>query len=470
MKTMLVTKVSQRSRSFSARVLLCVGSLWVAAEAAGQNLVSNPGFETNTGNGTAPTGWTKDFNSYGAYNGAYKTGSWCLHVGNASASGGEYQDITTEIGVTYTVSAWAQNFGSAAGSSHLDVLIGTPGTATYNFPNANTPHSTTKFAAGVTDNSFLVGGAWQQYTFAFTATGTTTRIGIYNSYKTGDTVHSINVDDVSVVPVVAAHHIAASVNGTGGSINPSGDVLVVDGASQTFTITANPGGYAIADVVVDGVSQPAAVSSGSYTFSANNADHTITASFTAPPPQLFTDAASSSGKFIDNWSTGTQFTTGANPIYVTHLGYVDWNSADNGFGDGFTGSPQVGLWQGAHGDASPTLITTVTIPTGTAATLVGKFRYVTLPTPITLQPNTTYQLMGYGYSTDPTVHWSAGSGTVDPTLGLSGFRAEAHSGGLGFGDLNADVGWTSPNVATSANFIWTFTAPSFHEGTLISFF
>lgn len=395
MKTIRMTKASNMSRTFSLLVLMCVGGLWAVTDAAGQNLITNGGFESPGGNGSAPTGWTADFNSYGTYSGAAHSGSWGLHAGNSSDSGGRYQDITTVPGTTYTVSVWAQNFNGAAGSSHLDVLIGTPGDGshTFTFPNYYTMHTTTKFAAGVTDNSFLVGGAWQQYTFTFTAAATTTRIGLYNSYKTGDTVHSINVDDVSVnVDDVSVAH------------------------------------------------------------------------------QLFTDAASSGGKFADNWSAGTQFTTGANPIYVTHLGYVDWNSADNGFGDGFTGSPQVGLWQGAHGDASPTLITTVTIPTGTAATLVGKFRYVTLPTPITLQPNTTYQLMGYGYSTDPTVHWSAGSGTVDPTLGVSGFRAEAHSGGLGFGDLNGPAGWTSPNVATSANFIWSFTAPSFHEGTLISFF
>ncbi|RLS52181.1 MAG: tandem-95 repeat protein [Planctomycetota bacterium] len=77
-------------------------------------------------------------------------------------------------------------------------------------------------------------------------------------------------------------------SGTGGSISPSGAVVVDDGASQTFTITANPGGYAIAEVLVDGVSQPAAINSGSYTFSANDANHTITASFSfnITPPDL----------------------------------------------------------------------------------------------------------------------------------------------------------------------------------------
>jgi uncharacterized repeat protein (TIGR02543 family) len=64
--------------------------------------------------------------------------------------------------------------------------------------------------------------------------------------------------------------------GTGGSISPSGAVGVNDGASQAFTITAGAC-YAIADVLVDGVSAGAIAS---YTFNNVTADHTIAASFT----------------------------------------------------------------------------------------------------------------------------------------------------------------------------------------------
>jgi MYXO-CTERM domain-containing protein len=162
---------------------------------------TNGGFEINTGNGSTPTGWTNDFNSYGAYSGAAHSGSWGLHVGHQSNSGGRYQDFDTVSGTVYLVTAWARNFESAVGTSHMDILIGTVGSATYNFPGANTAHSTTKFAAGVVNNSFLVDDTWSEYTFNFTATATTTRMGIYNSYKTGDTIHSIDVDDVSVTAV-----------------------------------------------------------------------------------------------------------------------------------------------------------------------------------------------------------------------------------------------------------------------------
>jgi hypothetical protein len=63
--------------------------------------------------------------------------------------------------------------------------------------------------------------------------------------------------------------------GTGGSISPSGAVLVNYGESQTFIITASPG-YRISDVMVDGSSIGVV---GSHTFTSVVADHTIAASF-----------------------------------------------------------------------------------------------------------------------------------------------------------------------------------------------
>jgi hypothetical protein len=63
--------------------------------------------------------------------------------------------------------------------------------------------------------------------------------------------------------------------GPGGTISPSGAVIVKNGESQTFSITPDPG-YHIADVLVDGVSVGSVTS---YTFSKVTADHTIVASF-----------------------------------------------------------------------------------------------------------------------------------------------------------------------------------------------
>jgi len=90
-----------------------------------------------------------------------------------------------------------------------------------------------------------------------------------------------------------ANTIAASA-GTGGTITPSGNVPVVCGESQSFSIT--PGAfYSTVDVLVDGVSQG---SVASYNFTHVNANHAITATF-AP---AFTITAASFDN--PNYTTG----------------------------------------------------------------------------------------------------------------------------------------------------------------------
>jgi hypothetical protein len=64
--------------------------------------------------------------------------------------------------------------------------------------------------------------------------------------------------------------------GANGALSPSGNVTVLGGANQKFTI-APASGYRVADVLVDGVSVGARTS---YTFYNVQGDHTISASFT----------------------------------------------------------------------------------------------------------------------------------------------------------------------------------------------
>jgi serine protease len=79
---------------------------------------------------------------------------------------------------------------------------------------------------------------------------------------------------VAAVQAPATYTITATA-GTGGAIDPSGEVIVNEGDSQTFTITAYTD-YEIEDVLVDGISQGAITS---YTFENVTADHTIHATF-----------------------------------------------------------------------------------------------------------------------------------------------------------------------------------------------
>jgi glucuronoarabinoxylan endo-1,4-beta-xylanase len=77
----------------------------------------------------------------------------------------------------------------------------------------------------------------------------------------------------------------------GGSIAPSGQRTVSEGGSQTYTITPATG-YAVAGVLVDGASVGAVAS---YTFTNVNANHTISATFTAASSYSITASAGTGG-------------------------------------------------------------------------------------------------------------------------------------------------------------------------------
>jgi len=79
---------------------------------------------------------------------------------------------------------------------------------------------------------------------------------------------------ITVVFARVTYTITATAD-TGGTITPSGAVIVNSGASKTFTIAAN-GGYQISNVLVDGVSKGAVAT---YTFTNVTANHTIRAMF-----------------------------------------------------------------------------------------------------------------------------------------------------------------------------------------------
>lgn len=86
-------------------------------------------------------------------------------------------------------------------------------------------------------------------------------------------------------PPAALYTLTASA-GTGGTITPTGSIVVSQGTSQTFTISP-AAGYQIAAVTVDGISVGAAAS---YTFSNVAANHRIAASFAAAAPATGTTA------------------------------------------------------------------------------------------------------------------------------------------------------------------------------------
>lgn len=87
---------------------------------------------------------------------------------------------------------------------------------------------------------------------------------------------------------------------------------------------------------------------------------------------------------------GYEFTP-SSPLWVYSLGFADLPSADvPSFADGLEQPRFVGLW-----DSNGLLLASVTVPAGTAAPLMDRFRYQDLPTPITLAAGQTYILGAY---------------------------------------------------------------------------
>ncbi len=88
--------------------------------------------------------------------------------------------------------------------------------------------------------------------------------------------HTISVTFKSVLPVTDVTYTITASACAGGSISPSGSVIVIEGASQTFLIMPEAD-YEIDDVIVDDVSVGAVES---YTFDDVTDDHTISVTFT----------------------------------------------------------------------------------------------------------------------------------------------------------------------------------------------
>ena len=119
---------------------------------------------------------------------------------------------------------------------------------------------------------------------AFSSWGT----GVCSGASTNPCVVNINSNTNVTANFIQAQTITASA-GSGGTISPSGNITVNNGANQTFTVTAIPGGSTIEQVVIDG--NPITLSnknkySFNYTFKNVVANHTIQASFIEPAQKI----------------------------------------------------------------------------------------------------------------------------------------------------------------------------------------
>ena len=214
----------------------------------------------------------------------------------------------------------------------------------------------------------------------------------------------------------AQKHLITAAAGPGGTISPNGDIPVVEGTSQTFTIIPDRG-YRIADVTVNGTSVGAVTS---YTFPSVSQPYTIAAAFTnapAPepepqPPQPPATSGSSSGN-MDNAFRVLFDTSGGSFISpVTSLSYGDKITAPPAptkdgctFGGWYTDEACTQEW--SFSDGIPGDIT-----------LYAKWiRSTTDPTPIPTAPETA-ESTPVPETTKPTTAptTTTAAGGVTPTL------------------------------------------------------
>ena len=207
-------------------------------------------------------------------------------------------EIAALSGVVYTINASAGTGGTISPSGTVNVTVGsnstfsiTPGgsylisdvkvdnvsmgaLATYTFNNVNSNHTiAATFIPKVTHTITAIAGDHGTITpsgAVAVAEGTNRTFTIVSN--SGFRIADVLVDDVSVgavssytfnnvltdhtisveYVVVPTYTITAG-SGTGGSITPSGTVIVNEGSDQTFTFTPNSG-YRISNVLVDNIS------------------------------------------------------------------------------------------------------------------------------------------------------------------------------------------------------------------------
>ncbi len=207
-------------------------------------------------------------------------------VSSPSNTGISYPALSTQT-ITWSV---AGTNVAPVNCSNVDILLSTDGGLTY--PTtllSNTPNDGSESVTIPNSQS------------------TTARVMVKAN---GNVFFDISNNNFTITaPVIFTITAGANANG---SISPSGAVSVASGANQTFTISPNPC-FQIASVLVDGVNNPAAVSSGTFTFTNVTAAHTIQASF-SPITYAISASASSNGSISPSGTSNVN--CGSNQTYT----------------------------------------------------------------------------------------------------------------------------------------------------------
>ena len=293
-------------------------------------------------------------------------------------------------------------------------------------------------------------------------------------------------------------------SGTNGSISPTGVTSLNCGNNQSYTITPNTC-YHISDVLVDGISNSGAISTGTYTFSSVSANHTISATFAADALPTVSNPGAQSANTISTGCTAvvtyTTTTTGSITPTVSYSFAGATTASGSGDGSGSTfnkGVTNVTL-TATNTCGSTTSLFNVTVTDATAPATPTLADVTGECTATAIAPTTTDNCAGIitGTTTDATtystqgthvIHWTFDDGNGNTTTAnqnvvihdtqapvISGHNASANSSDDGAGDCSFTSSGTTPNTgsytitgdncSTSFTVVETYTFNSLPDGT-----
>jgi hypothetical protein len=229
---------------------------------------------------------------------------WCLDLNSSTPATMTFQNIPYQV---YDLYVYQSTYGYPNGK----FIIGTV-TNNINQPSGSSG-SQSPFTA------FIQGTNYVKFT------GLTGSSQVMTVINTGG--YDLGVGAFQIVSNGVLYAVTAT-NGVGGTISPAGTTNLVGGQNITYTITGSSG-YAINQVLVDGVNNSGAVSSGSYTFSNVTAPHTIGASFSPTTTYAITATNGTGGTIspagVNNVTSGNSltFTIAASFGYAINQVLVD---------------------------------------------------------------------------------------------------------------------------------------------------
>ena len=172
-----------------------------------------------------------------------------------------------------------------------------------------------------------------------------------------------------------------------------------------------------------------------------------------PTSPLLLSSGTGTVRTGDGFSLGTTFTVGSADQTILDLGVFDGANPPGGsVGDGLLSSIPVGLF-----DSAGNLIASATVPSGTGATLLNGFRYVSI-TPISLTSGNTYTLAAYYSSSDADTLLDQG-GSPSTSTAFQNYLA-AFTGSNSVGSLSFPTGHTNGVAYVGPNLEFAVPEPA----------